>query len=376
MLDPSRFLSELCSRGIEFFVGVPDSLLSNFTSSLDSHAAEINNVTAANEGNAVAIAAGYHLATNSCALVYMQNSGLGNAVNPLLSLADPAVYKIPMILLIGWRGEPGKKDEPQHMVQGALTEAQLKLMGVPYQILGADSSMNLVIDNAINEMSERGSPVAILVKTGTFSKFTKDNLTPQKTSTLSREEALEVLLGIFHLDDIVIATTGKASREIYEIRLKNGIESADFLCVGSMGHASSIALGVALGKPRSRVICLDGDGALLMHMGALPIIADHKLPKYLHILLNNASHESVGGQRTVADAINFSNLSIACGYKKYYCATTSDEIKLAWNKINLIDEGPIFFEIKINASSRDDLMRPNNSPENNKLRFMEILCSM
>lgn len=376
MLDPSSFLSELRLRGIEFFVGVPDSLLSSFTSTLDFHDAQITNVTAANEGNAVAIAAGYHLATGRFPLVYMQNSGLGNAVNPLLSLADPAVYKIPMILLIGWRGEPGKKDEPQHMVQGALTEAQLKLMGVSYQILDNNSNINLVINNAINKMGERGSPVAILVKAGTFVKFIKNKMSPNKNFPLYREEALEKLLGLFDLDAIVIATTGKASREIYEIRLKNGIESADFLCVGSMGHASSIALGVALGKPSSKVICLDGDGAMLMHMGALPTIADHKPSKYLHILLNNASHESVGGQRTVADVINFSNLSIACGYKKYYCATTSDEIKLVWDEIKLYEEGPIFFEIKINASSREDLKRPENSPENNKNKFMKILCSI
>lgn len=369
MICPNNFLNELNHRYINFFCGVPDSLLKDFCACADSVLDKKSHIIAANEGNAVALAAGYHLATGKTGLVYFQNSGIGNALNPLLSLADQEVYQIPMILLIGWRGEPSIPDEPQHVKQGRITPALLDTMEIPYEILCQDSNYVEIIDNVISKTIDTNSPVAIIVRKGSFAKF-KSARPSIKRSHMLRESALQNIISLSNPEDLFISTTGKTSRELNELRIAMGQASNDFLTVGSMGHASSIALGIALNKPEKRVICLDGDGALLMHLGSMAIIGDLRPPNMIHILLNNAAHESVGGQATVAGEINFKSLAISLGYAAYFKADSEQAIKDAWLNISNT-QGPIFFELIINSGSRSNLSRPKNSPKNNKISFME-----
>lgn len=370
MIDPSLFFEGLRKNDIKTFYGVPDSLLKDFCAFVDDNVKEGEHIITANEGNAVAIAAGYHISTKKIACVYMQNSGLGNCINPLTSLADPAVYKIPILLIVGWRGEPNEKDEPQHVKQGAITKDQLDLLGIPFYLLESNSNVDYLLEAAVSKIKETNAPVAILVKKGAFVKYgskRKENF----KYTMKREDALRTLLGLVG-DDLIVSTTGKTSREVFELRIELGLKQRDFLTVGGMGHTSSIALGVALGQPNRRVFCIDGDGSIIMHLGAVPIIGDISPKNFVHILLNNSSHESVGGQRTVADKIDFESIALASGYVDYLQAT--DEISLinAWRKLE-VSEGPILFEIKICQGSRDDLGRPTSTPEENKIAFMENL---
>jgi phosphonopyruvate decarboxylase len=269
LLKPAEFFSMLDNNGVDFFAGVPDSLLKDFCAYATDHVAPENHLITANEGAAVAYATGYHLATGGLPCVYMQNSGIGNTVNPLLSLSDPRVYSIPTLMLVGWRGEPGHKDEPQHVAQGELTPGLLAAMGVPFQILpdfkeGAEHA----VTDAVKYMRKRKSPFALLVKKGTFDTY---KLVKQMESpyAVSREEFLGMALSSLDDWDAVVSTTGFTSREVFELReAASQDHSRDFLTVGSMGHASAIALGIAVSKPSRQVYCLDGDGAMLMHMGA------------------------------------------------------------------------------------------------------------
>lgn len=366
MIDPTSFYEALVAENLTFFAGVPDSLLASLCKCIQTRAK--THIIAANEGNAVAMGMGYHLATGNIPVIYMQNSGLGNAVNPLTSLTDPEVYKIPLILIIGWRGEPGITDEPQHIKQGRITESQLSILGIPYQILDGDGCTKTIIQNAVKTAHEKHLPVAILVRKNTFGPFfVNDGV--ENLHSLTRELAIEEILDLSKPDDIVIVTTGKASREAYEIRNRAGEIQQDFLTVGGMGHTSSIALGISLGQPGKRILCLDGDGSLIMHMGAMPIIGSQKPSNLVHIILNNSAHESVGGQPTVADKINFKQLAQAVGYLEYFSATTSEEICSVWE---ILDKtcGPILFEIKISTYSRDNLGRPKSTAIENKTAFM------
>jgi len=367
MIDPKDFYKGLQEAGIRFFAGVPDSLLKHFCAYVDDHGRPGEHIITANEGNAVALAAGYHLTTGRVAAVYMQNSGLGNATNPLTSLVDPQVYKIPLLLIIGWRGEPGVKDEPQHIKQGAITAEQLDLLGIPYFIMQADSSSDEIITKAVDKLAATGAPVALLIRKGTFSSY-KGQRKPDKSFNLKREDALRELLKLA-ADGLVISTTGKTSREVYELRAEMGDLQRDFLTVGSMGHTSSIALGVALGRPEKLVICLDGDGSVLMHLGSLPIIGDVAPKNLVHVLLNNSAHESVGGQPTVAGKLDFEAIALGCGYKRYLQASDEGGIRDAWATLQG-NSGPVFFEVKITTGSRDDLGRPASTPEENKQAFM------
>ncbi len=375
MIEPREFFEALTERGIDFYAGVPDSLLSNLCTYLEDNFESDRHLITANEGNAIGLAIGYHISSGKFAAVYMQNSGLGNIVNPCISLADSEIYKVPMLLIIGWRGEPGVEDEPQHIKQGRLTIPLLNLMEIPHWVIDANSNISSILNLAFANMVKRKSPVALVVRKDTFSK-TKIKTNTNKPITnkieLSRESALDQILKLCSSDDLIISTTGKTSRELFELRLKNGQKQTDFLTVGGMGHTSSIALGVAIGQPQRRVICLDGDGSLIMHMGSLPVIANFGPKNLIHVLLNNLAHDSVGGQPTSANVIDFEKLANAVGYKAYARSEDIDTLVSSWRKLININ-GPVLLEVRIKNGSRASLGRPTSTPEQNKIAFMERL---
>jgi phosphonopyruvate decarboxylase len=372
-IKPTDFYDQLASHGVEFFAGVPDSLLKEFCLCIDDRISNDKHIIAANEGNAVALAAGYYLAQKSLPLVYMQNSGLGNAINPLLSLCDPDVYSIPMLIMIGWRGEPGVKDEPQHLKQGKIQLKLLDVMDIPYEVISKndvqfEKKISIVIETAKNECR----PTVLLIKKGTFQKYGKE-INKSDDQRMKREEALEIVLDSLDDNAIVVSTTGKTSREIFEIReQKCQTHEKDFLTVGSMGHCSSIALGISLAKPNRQVVCIDGDGAMLMHLGSLTSIASLKPKNFRHILMNNEVHESVGGQDTAAKNIDLSAIVGAMGTSKMFKAGTPAKLKA-----NIADfmqcVGPSFLEVKIRPGSREDLGRSTIKPVNNKENFIRFL---
>jgi len=372
-ISPLNFLNHLISHNVDFFTGVPDSLLKQFCLCIDDNVDQNQHIIAANEGNAVALASGYYLASGKIPLVYMQNSGLGNAINPLLSLCDTNVYSIPMLLLIGWRGEPGVKDEPQHIKQGEIQQELLNTLDIPYIIISNDSKeLKDQIDKIINKAITDNRPVAIIIKKGTFDNY-RSMVARENIGSISREESLEIILKNLPKDSIVVSTTGKTSREIFEIRNRlNQSHDHDFLTVGSMGHCSSIALGIALAQPEKNIICIDGDGSLIMHMGSLSTISKLKPKNYYHILINNQVHESVGGQETSAKYINFLKLVEANGY---HTSLFVDSKKGLIRKMNdLIElDGPSFLEILVQPGSRDNLGRPDVEPSDNKVSFMKSL---
>lgn len=372
MIAPATLLSVLQRNGIGFYAGVPDSLLKEFLGYLADHAAG-RHVIAANEGAAVALAVGHYLATGRPALVYMQNSGLGNAINPLVSLADQAVYSIPMLLLIGWRGEPGTKDEPQHQAQGQITPELLQLLKIPHVVLDADvADVEAMVAQACDTARRNGNPSAILVRKGAFESYESCNSVPAE-HPLTREGAIRVVLGALGPDGVLVSTTGKTSREVFECREALGMgHDGDFLTIGSMGHASQIALGIALRRPDRQVYCLDGDGSVLMHMGSLAVIGSEAPPNYKHILLNNGAHDSVGGQPTAGFRIDFCAIARACGYPTVLYAREPEEVGRAMERLNNA-EGPAFLEIRVNKGARKNLGRPTIAPAETKMRFMQSL---
>ncbi len=371
MLDSSIFYKQLEAEGIAFSAGVPDSLLKNFCAYLSEKG---NDIITANEGGAIALAAGYHMATHNIPLVYMQNSGFGNIVNPLTSLVDKEVYSIPMLLMIGWRGEPGIKDEPQHRKQGRISEALLDTLEIKYAILSKNEALaKQQVKDAFQYMRTHNEPYAFLVQKDTFGKY---ELEKQAAAyPLSREAAIHLVLNHLSESDIIVSTTGKASREVFEYRANNRqSHSNDFLTVGCMGHASKIALGIALHKSDRTIVCLDGDGAAIMHLGAMAIIGSSAPPNFKHILLNNGSHDSVGGQPTVGHDIDFLKIAEACNYKKVFRASTEQELKKILPEF-LNQEGPLILEIKIAKGARADLGRPTKTPIENKKALMANLKS-
>jgi phosphonopyruvate decarboxylase len=368
MIATKELFDALASNEIDFYAGVPDSLLGDFCAYIEDFSLPKHHVITANEGNAIALAAGYYLSSGKVGVAYMQNSGLGNAINPLASLTDAEVYGIPVILMIGWRGEPDVSDEPQHIKQGRITPGLLELLDIPYWVIQPDSNIKEIISELLLKVSVTNAPVALLVKKDAFLKYSSQRKKIARSS-LMREEALEKFLELVDRNDLVIATTGKTAREIYEIRGKKGEPQDDFLCVGSMGHASSLALGVSIANPQKRVVCFDGDGALLMHLGALPVIGSMGQNLFLHIVLNNYSHESVGGQPTVSTNMDFERLAEACGYSSYLSATSIEEIEEQWGRLTW-DKGPILFEVKIDIGSRKNLGRPSATPRQAKELFI------
>lgn len=370
MVDPRLFFEYLISRNIHFFSGVPDSLLSDLCSYITENAEPKNHVIAANEGNAIGLAIGYYLSTGKLGSVYMQNSGLGNAINPLVSVADPEVYGIPMLLMIGWRGEPNVQDEPQHIKQGKITLSQLDSLEIPYLVMHEDPSWQINVSKLIARAIKEERPVALVFKKNFFSSIKDDPKNLIENDCLSRESALRVLAKLISPDSLVVSTTGKASRELYEIRDLNNQIHTDFLTVGGMGHASSISLGVAIGNPKRPVVCLDGDGAVLMHMGSMPVISKYGPKNLTHVILNNNSHESVGGQETAANQINFALYSESIGYKNYRYADNIETLRTFWIELNKL-EGPKMLEIRLSSTSRNNLTRPKETPCQNKENFLK-----
>ncbi len=373
MLNCQLFYEELKKNGIGFFTGVPDSLLKSFCAYLTDHASEKEHIIAANEGNAIALACGYHLATGKIGLVYMQNAGEGNAVNPLLSLADPDVYSIPLLMLIGWRGEPGKHDEPQHVKQGKVTLNLLEAMKIPYAVL-PDSleEAKISLEKAVGYMANNNAPYALVIRKDTFDEY-KLQKSIENNYSLSREEALKQVVDALGSEDIVVSTTGMLSRELFEYReaLKQRHEK-DFLTVGSMGHSSSIALAIALEKPERNVYCFDGDGAALMHLGAQAIIGTLKPQNFRHLIFNNGAHDSVGGQPTAAFNCDFPAIAKACGYTYAWRADTKEELE---EKLKLLQSssGPALLEIRLKRGNRKELGRPTTTPQQNKEALMRFL---
>jgi phosphonopyruvate decarboxylase len=374
MMSPEVFYKLLKSNSIDFFAGIPDSLLKSICGYITDHEQSQDHIIAANEGAAIALGAGYHLATKKVALVYMQNSGMGNATNPLLSLTDQNVYSIPMILMIGWRGEPGVNDEPQHFKQGEITTDLLDVMNIPYRIIPDDiEEASEVITEAVEYTKTHKRPLAFIIKKGLFSDYELKN----KTIThfeMNREEAMKFVVDTLDEKDVVVSTTGKTSRELFEYRaeLKQG-HNKDFLTVGSMGHANQIALAIALKKADRTVYCFDGDGALLMHAGSLGIIGDLAPKNFKHIVFNNGAHDSVGGQPTIGFNLNFSKMAQLFNYKNTFEASTIQELKIALENLSDAD-GPALLEVKVNKGARKELGRPTSTPIENKNNFINFLA--
>ena len=330
-------------------------------------------IIAANEGASIALAAGNYLATKKIALVYMQNSGLGNAVNPLTSLVNQDVYGIPLLLIIGWRGEPGEKDAPQHTKQGKITLKLLETLDIPYDILPNNiEDTKEILNKAFRCMNECKAPYALVVRKGTFEKYEYKNKTEQRYE-LSRENAIKLIVNKLDNTDIVISTTGLTSRELFEYREQMQQDHCnDFLTVGSMGHSSQIALGIAMSTPERQIFCLDGDGAVIMHMGSLGIIGSKSPKNFKHIVINNGAHDSVGGQPTIGYEIDIVSMALSCRYKVAYKVETKMELI---EKISLLKstEGPALLEVRVNKGYRKNLGRPTISPQENKATFMNFL---
>lgn len=363
MINTKEFYETLINNDFSFFTGVPDSLLKELCLCIND-SCQSNHIIAANEGNAVAIAGGYNIATSKYSVVYMQNSGIGNAVNPLLSLIDEQVYNIPMLFIIGYRGEPNIKDEPQHIKQGKLTIPLLDTLGVKFLILNEDYKNQ--IKKCYDYIKETNKPIALIVRKGTFSKYEKEYST-NNINSLSREESLDTIIRNIDAPDFIVSTTGKTSREIFEIREKyNKNHSHDFLTVGSMGHASSIALGISL-KTENNIFCIDGDGAFIMHMGGLAIAVQNAKDNFKYILINNGCHESVGGQPTIANSIDIKKILLGFGFQKVYIVNNRNDLVLALEEQK--KQGRIAIIINTNCKSRENLGRPTISPIGNKEQF-------
>ena len=373
MISPKFFYDTLANYGIDFYAGVPDSLLKNLCAYITDHADAAHNIIAANEGGAMGLAAGHYLATSQIPVVYMQNSGQGNIINPLASLTDPDVYNIPVLLVIGWRGKPGVHDEPQHVKQGKVTTGLLNVMGIDYTVLSKEEEKaEAQIKKAVNYMQSTKQCYALVIEKDTFDAYTLQNI-EHNDLTMSREEAIQIVAASMDEKDVVVSTTGMISRELFEYRTsKNEGHERDFLTVGSMGHASQIALGIALAKQDRRVWCFDGDGASIMHMGSMAIVANKQVTNYVHVVFNNGAHDSVGGQPTVGLKINLPAVAEAVGYNHVYSVETKDYLKEMVDKVKSV-EGPVLIEVKVKKGNRKDLGRPTTTPIQNKEALMNFL---
>lgn len=363
--------------GADFFTGVPDSQLKalcNYlmdTYGIDPH----HHIIAANEGNCTALAAGYHLATGKVPVVYMQNSGEGNIINPVASLLNDKVYAIPVIFVVGWRGEPGIHDEPQHIYQGEVTVKLLEDMGIATFIICKDTTDEEVATamEGFKTVLAEGKDVAFVIRKGALTDAPKVEY--KNDNSMIREEIIQHIVKASG-EDPIVSTTGKASRELFETRVANGqSHKYDFLTVGSMGHSSSIALGVALNKPDTRIWCVDGDGAVLMHMGSMAVLGANKPKNLIHVVINNGAHETVGGMPTVAGCIDLVGVAKACGYPYAVCVDSFEaldsELEAAKNRGELS-----LIEVKCSIGARDDLGRPTTTALENKINFMDYLKTL
>jgi len=372
MIRPEFFIERLRENGIDCFAGVPDSLLKNICAYITDHCDAEHNIIAANEGAAVGIAAGHYLASGKPACVYMQNSGEGNIINPLASLTDEEVYNIPVLLLIGWRGRPGVHDEPQHVKQGKVTTGLLNVMGVNYEVLAKEEDKaEKQISKAIKALQNK-EVYALVIEKDTFEDYKLQNVEVNDL-TMSREEAIQTVAAALGEKDCIVSTTGMISRELFEYRAgMNQGHERDFLTVGSMGHASQIALGIAMAKPDRKVWCFDGDGAAIMHMGSMAIVASKAPKNYVHVVFNNGAHDSVGGQPTVGLKINLPSVAKAVGYPHTYSVSTKEDLQQVLNEAAK-NEGLSFIEVKVKKGNRKDLGRPTTTPIQNKNALMEYL---
>ena len=360
--------------GSDFYTGVPDSQLKalcNYlmaTYGIDPH----HHVIAANEGNCAALAAGYHLATGKVPVVYMQNSGEGNIINPVASLLNDKVYAIPVVFIVGWRGEPGIHDEPQHIYQGEVTVKLLEDMDIKPFIIGKETTDDEV-EAAMKEFREllaQGKDVAFVIRKGALTDAPKVEY--KNDNHMLREEIIQHIVKASG-EDPIISTTGKASRELFETRVANGqSHKYDFLTVGSMGHSSSIALGVAINKPEQRIWCIDGDGAVLMHMGSMAVLGANKPKNLIHVVINNGAHETVGGMPTVAKQIDLVAIAKACGYPNAVSVGSFNDLDRELVAAKGRDKLS-FIEVKCSIGARDELGRPTTTAIENKKRFMEWL---
>ena len=373
MIRPSYFYDLLIKNGTDFFAGVPDSLLKNLCAYITDNAPDSNHIISANEGSATGLATGYHLATGKIPMIYMQNSGEGNMVNPLMSIADPDVYSIPMLIVIGWRGEPGVHDEPQHVKQGKVTCDLLDAMKVPYEVLSDnEADLPAQFEKAYKYIKENNAQYAFVIRKGTFDEYKLQNNIPVE-GKMSREEAIEKIM--LSADDrtAFVSTTGMISRELYEQRDKHNMgHDRDFLTVGGMGHASQIALAIAMQKKERQVYCLDGDGASIMHMGGMATIGSRKPSNYVHFVLNNGAHDSVGGQPTVGRQIDFCEIAEGCGYENVVKVTTPEELDAVLGDSET-KEKLTFVEVLVTKGARKDLGRPKSTPVENKIALMKFL---
>ncbi len=373
-MDVKKFVEIL---GSDYYAGVPDSQLRALCDYLmDTYGIDpLHHVIAANEGNGTALAAGYHLATGKIPVVYMQNSGEGNAVNPVVSLLSSEVYAIPVIFVIGWRGEPGVKDEPQHIHQGRITLKILEDIGVSSYIVSKETAEEEIIAamEGFRKELAAGRDVAFVVRKGALSY--KKKIKYQNGNQLTREEVLRYIVK-YSGKDPVVSTTGKTSRELFEIREAGSKEHKyDFLTVGSMGHSSSIALGIAQQKPDTKIWCVDGDGAVLMHMGALALIGANAPKNMIHIVINNSAHETVGGMPTVAGKMDLTAIAKACGYRYAISVDDHRELEKELETVRLRNELALI-EVKCAVGSRSDLGRPTTSAVKNKEGFMDYLMKL
>ena len=359
--------------GVEFYTGVPDSQLKALCDYLvEEKGIGRGHLIAANEGNCTALAAGYHLATGKIPAVYLQNSGIGNIINPVASLLNDKVYAIPCIFIVGWRGEPGVKDEPQHIFQGEVTLQLLKDMDIATYVIDKETSEEQlsVKMNEFSPILAEGKSIAFVVKKGALSYYNKVKYVNEYT--LKREQIIEKIVEV-SADDIIVSTTGKASRELFEIRERNGqTHERDFLTVGSMGHSSSIALEIALSKPDRKIWCIDGDGAALMHMGAMAVIGTNQPKNMIHIVINNEAHETVGGMPTVAGSIDLVKIAQGCGYDKALSVSDEKNLETVLKEAKAAN-ALTFIEVKCGIGAREDLGRPTVSARENKEKFMALL---
>lgn len=360
-------IAQVCG---DCFVGVPDSQLKALCDYLvKEKGISPRHIIAANEGGCTALAAGYHLATGKIPVIYMQNSGIGNIINPAASLLHPKVYGIPCLFVVGWRGEPGLHDEPQHVYQGEVTIKLLEDMEISTFIVDRETTgvqLAQALENFLPRLNQ-GYSAALVVRKGALAYGEK--VSYQNNYSMVREEIVRRVAAAAG-EDPIVSTTGKASRELFEIREQNGQRHGyDFLTVGSMGHSSSIALGVALQKPEQRVWCIDGDGAVLMHMGSLAVIGAQKPKNFVHVLINNQAHETVGGMPTVAGSVDFPAVALACGYRSAVQVEDYDSLERVLQSVKE-KQGPLFIEAKASIGCRDDLGRPTTTAQENKKQFM------
>jgi len=374
-LNPNNFYNNLKSKGINFFTGVPDSLLKEFNNVILLNSEKKNHIITPNEGSAISIATGYHFATKQIPLVYLQNSGTGNIINPLMSLASKDVYSIPMLIVIGWRGEPGVKDEPQHIAQGKCMIDLINSLDVTFNILpNSENEANELLDRSIQMIKKESRPHILLVRKNTFEKHS-ENVSIINNYPIYRKEAIEKLLNIFN-KDIILSTTGKISRELLESADEIGMSHDNiFLNVGAMGHVSMISLGIAL-NTNKKVLCIDGDGSVIMHMGNLTSIGTSNCGNLIHVVLNNGMHESVGVQPTTAFDVNLSKVAESCGYS--YCKKISklEDLESELAKLVTSDfDKPVFLEVLINnkVNYTHELSRPKKSPIERKEKFINFI---